>query len=265
MRRPGWGAVSLGTKLGVVILVCMSVATVTTALFFAHQAQVEADTKARRLARGAFDDMVARLRAELEQTFAAMTRTEGTVVTLWSHEVRDRHTADVLLKGMLEDDRDLFGVWTIWKANAYDGRDAAFVGAPGSDASGRYLTYWHQNGMEFTQDYVRDDAGEARFQTPLAKERDFLSEPFFIQSNDQRIAAVSFSEPIFIDGKAVGAIGVDVALRALVDRVEAVAAPRGANASRGTCASPFPSAPSPSTPRVSRNPRSPPCSVSSRR
>ena len=229
-RLPWPGRSSLRTKLGAVVLAWMTVGMAVAALFFVHQAQVEADAKARSLARQAVGDTVERMRAELERTFRAVPRTNNSVVALWAHGVRDRKTVNVLLKGVLEDNPDHFGAWTVWKPNAFDGRDAAFVNAPGSDASGRYLTYWHQNGMEIALDTVRDYATEPLFRTPLEKGVAFLSEPYFIRSNDQKIAAVSYSEPITSDERVVGAIGINIALKVFMEAIATLPMPQEASA-----------------------------------
>ena len=55
-----------------------------------------------------------------------------------------------------------------------------------------------------------------------------LSEPYFIRSNDRRIATVSYSEPIVVDGKTAGAIGIDVALSPMRDAIGGLTLPHGA-------------------------------------
>lgn len=41
---------------------------------------------------------------------------------------------------------ELIGTWIGWEPNAFDGRDAAFAGTSGYDATGRFLPYWHHSG-----------------------------------------------------------------------------------------------------------------------
>ena len=222
------GGSSLGTKLGGTIVLCMLAGLGIGALVFAHQAQVEADARSLAQARQSVAETITSVQREIKSTVGAVTTTGVSISTLWTHGVRDRHVADMLLKGVVEDYPDRFGVWTVWKPNAFDGRDSDFAGTPGSDASGRYLTYWHQNGMEITLDTMRDYDRADLVLTPLEKNAAFTTEPYFIRSNDRRIAAISYSEPIIADDKVLGAIGVNIALRPLLDAVASTSASSGA-------------------------------------
>ncbi len=220
----------LAAKLGGIIAVCMTVTVALTIMIFLRQAREAADSKARALADTATDAIVESVKAQFDQTLRVVTTTGESLVTLWNHDVRDRRIADILLKQMLEADSDRFGAWTAWKPNAFDGHDSAHVGDPGSDATGRYLSYWHQNGIEIALDHVRDydDKDNALYQAPLNNGVAHLSAPYFVQSNDRKIAVVSYSEPITSDSKTVGAIGIDLALTPLVDAIKAIPVPEGA-------------------------------------
>ena len=222
------GGSSLGTKLGGAIVLCMLAGLAVGALVFTHQAQVETDARSRAQARQSAAETIASVQREIRRTVGAVATTGAAIATLWTHGVRDRHAADVLLRGVVEDDPDRFGVWTVWKPNAFDGHDAAFAGTPGSDASGRYLTNWHQNGLEITLDAVRDYEHADLVRAPLEKGVAFATEPYFIRSNDRRIAAISYSEPIIADDKVLGAIGVDIALRPLLDAIASTSTSSGA-------------------------------------
>ena len=228
MRR--W-RITLASKLTAVICLCMLATIGAIFAFYHHQARIEADRKARSLASDATAAIVERVRTEFSQSFRMVTSTNEALTALWTAEKRDRATTDVLIKQMLGADPDRFGAWTVWKPGAFDGRDKDFAGKPGSDASGRYLAYWHQNGMEITLDALGgyDDKDNAVVQVPLSAATSFLGEPYFIQSNDRRIATVSYSESIVGDDKVQGAIGIDIALSPLRDSITALALPKGAD------------------------------------
>lgn len=214
---------TLGIKLGAVIALCVVVTMVVAATFFLHQAQVAAEAKEQHLAGEAADALAARIGKELKSSFQAVFATGESLVALKLHQIRDRHVADVLLQHMIEGGKDRFGAWSVWLPNAFDGRDKDFVRSPTSDATGRYLTSWRRNGSDITVDKVSGyDADLPLFTTPLVAGKAFLSEPYYIVGNNgEHAAVVSYSEPIRIDGKIVGAIGVDVALDALHDSLVA--------------------------------------------
>ena len=227
----GWRRVTLAAKLGLLIGICMILTMSFAAVFFLHQAQSEADAKARTLADAATDAVVQQVRNEFEHTFRVVSTTADSILTLWTHDIQNRQICDTLLKQMLEADPDRFGAWTVWKPDAFDGRDEAYVNAPNSDASGRYLTYWHQNGIEIALDHVSgyDDMTNPLYRKPLDESVPFLGMPTFRTSNGRQIAVVSYSEPIVSEDKTVGAIGIDLALAPLVDGVNLIQKPKGAD------------------------------------
>ena len=219
---------SLGTKLGLMTCLCMVMAMLLAASFFNHLSNRAADAKAQSLAGELSDNLASRVKAGFDASFEVVTTTNEALTALWTHGVRSRSIGDILLRQMLEADSDRFGAWTAWKPDAFDGHDDGFVDAPGSDKTGRYLTYWHQNGMEIAHDHVTGyaDRSLALYQVPLDTNTAYLSEPYFIDSHDRRIATVSYAEPIFADA-VLGAIGIDVTLAPLFDVFTSLPLPPG--------------------------------------
>ena len=228
VRRSFGGSLSLGTKLGLITCLCMVAAMVLAASFFIRQSAKAADAKAHSLADELSEDLTSRVKAGFDDSFKVVTTTNETLTALWTHDVRSRSIGDILLRQMLEADPDRFGAWTAWTPDAFDGRDSAFVDDPGSDKTGRYLTYWHQNGIEIARDHVTGyaDKAAALYQVPLETDTAYLSEPYFIDSHDRRIATVSYAEPISGD-KVLGAIGIDVKLTPLLDVFSSLPLPDG--------------------------------------
>ncbi len=221
---------SLGGKLGLITCLCTAVTLLVAASFFTGQARTAADTKARSLANRLSESLVARIKASFDASFQVVSTTTGNFAALWAHDVKSRSVGDILLKQMLEADSQRFGAWTVWKPNAFDGRDKDYVGTPASDETGRYLTYWHQNGIELALDKVRGyaDGNAELYRVPLQTKTSYLSEPYFITSNDRHIATVSYAEPIVVDENVLGVIGIDVALAPLRDVIAALPLPEGA-------------------------------------
>ncbi len=219
-------------KLGGVIAACMLLALGLAIALFSHHLASVADFKARALANEAISNTAARVRSDIERSFSAVTHTNDDLVALWTSKANDRRTADILLKRLLEAEPVRAGSWVVWAPNAFDGKDQAYVNAPNSDRTGRYLTSWRRNGTTVSlgavHDYERQDA--ALYQTPLRSGNAFVSEPYYIVQDDgQPMTVVSYSEPIICDGKILGAIGVDIAVSPLRDRIVATSLPNKAS------------------------------------
>ncbi len=227
VRRHIFGSLSLGTKLGLITCLCMVTAMVLAANLFLRQSGKAAEVKAHSLTDEFSDNLTSRVKAGFDASFRVVTTTNEALTVLWAHGVKSRSIGDILLRQMLEADSDRFGAWTAWKPDSFDGRDSDFVDAPGSDKTGRYLTYWHQNGIEIAHDHVTDHGDKAApYQVALDTGTAYLSEPYFIDSNDRRIATVSYAEPIAAD-QVMGAIGIDVRLTPLLDVFDSLPLPEG--------------------------------------
>ena len=224
---------SLGMKFG--LLVCIAAATVAAVgeSFLAFRAAAVSRSRASEVAMRKLADVAATLSKDLERSFDVVRRTRETMVALRDDGVVDRHVHELLLKQILEGDSDRFGAWTAWDPNAFDGRDAAFADRPGSDASGRFLSYWHQNGVEITLDHVGgyDEPGYGdRVHVPLTTGVAYLSDPYAIETAGKTVTIVTFAAPIETGGRRSGVIGLDLALTPLQQLIDDLDLPSGSKA-----------------------------------
>ena len=117
---------------------------------------------------------------------------------------------------------DLFAMYTIWEPNAFDGKDDAYKGKPGHDATGRYVPYFARSegkvGLEALVDYDKPGPGDY-YQVPKATGKDFLTEPYSYAVGGKNVLMTSFMVPLLFDGKFLGETGVDIALDALAGDV----------------------------------------------
>jgi methyl-accepting chemotaxis protein len=137
----------------------------------------------------------------------------------------DRAAADSLLKSVLEGNPDFLGVWTCWEPDAFDGKDADFVGKPAHDATGRYIPYWNRGAgaaaVEPLADYDKPGAGDYYL---LAKNTgdETLLDPYVYKVAGKDVLMTSVVVPIKIDGKFVGVAGVDLTLSNFQDQVSKI-------------------------------------------
>ncbi len=232
--RLGWRGASLGTKLGGVIA-CFTLATmILTAAFFQHQASGDAQSKARAQGLATSEAIADKIETRIGDALRVVPITQDVILALWSDGTRDRHIANSLLKHMLGAGLDRYGAWMVWKVDAFDGRDKAFAGEPGSDLSGRYLTYWHHSDAGIALDHMRDydNRDNALYQVPTETGSDYLSEPYYIVGDSgDPLSVVSYSRPLIVDEKIIGAIGVDVALAPIQALINAIKLPDGGSIS----------------------------------
>ncbi|WP_432487187.1 methyl-accepting chemotaxis protein [Kineococcus sp. SYSU DK018] len=150
----------------------------------------------------------------LERTLVAMRATGAS-----------RAQADAVQEQLVEANPDFLGVWSGWEPNAFDGQDAAHAGAPGHDATGRYVPYWHRDGSAVSVtplvDYDTSGAGDY-YQIAFRSGQEKVLEPYEYEIGGQAVLMTSVTVPIRVDGEVVGVAGVDLPLAALQEQVAAL-------------------------------------------
>ncbi len=133
-----------------------------------------------------------------------------------------RETMNLVFERLMADNAFALGVSTGWEPNAFDGKDDAYKGKPGHDATGRYVPYFARSegkvGLEALVDYDKPGAGDY-YQVPKATGKDFLTEPYSYAVGGKNVLMTSFMVPLLFDGKFLGETGVDIALDALAGDV----------------------------------------------
>lgn len=127
-----------------------------------------------------------------------------------------------ILRSCLENNDELFGVWTVWEPNALDARDNDYVNAPGHDATGRFIPYWNRAGgfhLEPCVDYDAPGLSGEYYRRPKATLKDVLMEPVSYKIGGEDITVVSMVSPIIVADRFMGVVGVDYSMKKFVELV----------------------------------------------
>ncbi len=139
-----------------------------------------------------------------------------------------RDAANRLLKSTLAAHPQLLALSTIWEPNAFDGRDQAYVNAPGGDATGRFIPYWHrsQGGIAVSPltDYTKEGAGDY-YLLPRRTGKAVMIEPYHYEVDGKDVLMTTITEPVVENGKVIGAVCADIALSDLQRRIGAMRVP----------------------------------------
>jgi len=127
----------------------------------------------------------------------------------------DRANSDRVIETLLKDNKIALGVWTGWDPNAFDGKDAEFVGKKGHDATGRYVPYFVRSGDKILHDplvdYTVPGAGDY-YILAHSQVKPVVVEPYSYTIDGKPQLITSLVAPITVDGKAVGVSGIDISL-----------------------------------------------------
>ncbi len=126
----------------------------------------------------------------------------------------ERDTLINIFKHAVESTDSIFGLWTCWEPNAFDGDDASYINAPLHDATGRFVPYVYQGGSEALEDYTDPVAGDY-YLGALNSGKTYTTEPFYYEVGGKKTLLYSIAVPILVNGKAVGVVGADINLEIL--------------------------------------------------
>jgi methyl-accepting chemotaxis protein len=122
---------------------------------------------------------------------------------------------NILLKQLAEGNPGIAAVWTCWEPNALDGLDARYVNTPGSDATGRFLSYWALSAGEShvgaVRDYTNNGLGDY-YLIPLHTGNEVITEPRLYEINGTKSLLTSMAVPIKKNGRTIAVAGIDIAL-----------------------------------------------------
>jgi methyl-accepting chemotaxis protein len=128
-----------------------------------------------------------------------------------------------MLKKVVEDNDTVFGAYTLWEPNAFDGNDAAYAGKSGYDDTGRFIPYVVRGDagiyVEALKDYEQEGAGDY-YQLPKKTGKACVLDPFEYETGGKKVFLTSMVVPIFIDGKFAGIVGEDILVDTLIQEIK---------------------------------------------
>lgn len=125
----------------------------------------------------------------------------------------------------------MFGLWTGWEPNAFDGKDELEKDKIPSDKSGRFVPYITRKGdgtfnLEPLLDYDKEGAGDYYLQ-PKKLLKDTVIPPYAYPVNGQTILMMSLTSPIIVDGVFYGVAGSDIDLSFFQELADTKSLPSG--------------------------------------
>ncbi|QHF52369.1 methyl-accepting chemotaxis protein [Pseudomonas sp. S49] len=140
-----------------------------------------------------------------------------------------REELNLSLKTAFERNDKVLGIWLAFDPNALDGKDSEFANdaARQSNEAGRFATYWSRAaGASLNTIMVEEDLTKTTlsvsgtpynswYTCPRDNKRTCLLDPYADTVGGKEMLMTTISVPLIVDGKAIGVVGVDIALDAL--------------------------------------------------
>ncbi|VVN04878.1 Methyl-accepting chemotaxis protein McpU [Pseudomonas fluorescens] len=187
------------------------------------------------------------LQAKAAEQAVRVQKTFGetlTVVTALADQIKDMRTLaakrelapgalreelNQSLKTAFERNGKVLGIWLAFEPNGLDGKDSEFVddAARQSNEIGRFATYFSRAGGETLNTImVEEDMTKTTlnlsgtpynvwYTCPRDSKRTCLLDPYADTVGNKEVLMTTISVPLLVDGKAIGVVGIDIALDAL--------------------------------------------------
>ncbi|MDR0684634.1 MAG: methyl-accepting chemotaxis protein [Spirochaetaceae bacterium] len=122
---------------------------------------------------------------------------------------------NILLEQLAESNTEIAAIWACWEPNALDGLDARYANTPGTDETGRFISYWvrTKSGVKLNalRDYTVSGGGDF-YLIPMRTGEETVVEPYFYKIDGTDRLITSLAVPIKQGSRLLGVAGVDIAL-----------------------------------------------------
>nr|WP_095137048.1 methyl-accepting chemotaxis protein [Pseudomonas sp. Irchel s3a10] len=187
------------------------------------------------------------LQAKAAEQAVRVQKTFGeslTVITALADQIKDmrvlaakrsldagalREELNLSLKTAFQRNDKVLGIWLAFEPNGLDGKDSEFVNdaTRQSNEAGRFASYWSRAaGSALNTIMVEEDMTKTTlsvsgtpynswYTCPRDNKRTCLLDPYADTVGGKEMLMTTISVPLIVDGKAIGVVGVDIALDAL--------------------------------------------------
>ncbi|MBB5372387.1 methyl-accepting chemotaxis protein [Acidocella aromatica] len=158
----------------------------------------------------------ARVEAWFRQIAATLHALKHALVGLRKSEgALSRPAFNAVMTEFLTNNPGLLALACCMEPNAFDGRDAEFVNTEGTDASGRFVSYWYRgNGriaVEPLQGYDTPGRNDY-YELPRRTGADVMMEPYDYPVAGNMVKMTSLMSPLKLKGRFAGVLGADFLL-----------------------------------------------------
>ncbi|GGD41655.1 methyl-accepting chemotaxis protein [Pseudoxanthomonas indica] len=164
----------------------------------------------------------ARISSDLTRAFDTNDALANALLTQRADGGLERKRASMLMHNQLVAHPEWTGVGTIWETQAYDGKDAEFIDAEGHDATGRFMSYWAWSNGQPMQEPLRDYEVPGNgdwYVLPRKLKQPIVIDPYTYEIGGQKILMTTMATPMVEDGKFLGVVTIDVALKSLQESI----------------------------------------------
>ncbi len=149
--------------------------------------------------------------------FSLLSSLNKTIEEAGKKGTMNRDEVISFLQRSIQEDDSILGIFTCWEPNAFDGKDNNYINLPLYDETGRFMTNIVKHGSEFYKEPLSNfNKGIDDYYSKVKSSgKSIVLDPFKYKIGDKNVFITSIVEPLYIDEKFVGVIGINVSLDSL--------------------------------------------------
>jgi len=119
---------------------------------------------------------------------------------------------NVIIEGLVEQDKNLIAVWCVWEPDVLEGEDRPYIGTKGTGVSGRFSPYYFWNNGRVDM-VVLEDFNDPAYLLPKNSGNQTIIDPYMYDVGGKKQLMTTVCIPIYdINKKVVGVAGIDLPL-----------------------------------------------------
>ncbi|MDR3192402.1 MAG: methyl-accepting chemotaxis protein [Treponema sp.] len=126
---------------------------------------------------------------------------------------------DNTLLSIMESNPNFMGMFSIWKPDAIDGRDADYINDPGTDSTGRYMPWYTRGSGTLEKRSLSEYDYYGEVSANIDKAEPVISNPYFTTVAGKKILSTRLCYPIITGNGIVGRVGIMVDLSSSSDTI----------------------------------------------
>ncbi|MBB3656035.1 methyl-accepting chemotaxis protein [Rhizobium sp. BK650] len=216
---------SLAAKLIVITGAAIALVLVVSNLFLIDQTRNRVQTLTLDQANSEAKSIANEIAANVGELASAARTMSGVVGRGHEGHILDRKGIISILKANLEQNAFAFGSWFCEQLGAFDGKttEIANNNDEGTNKAGAFTPYWSKNRTGDIQFSTFDNDYTAEWWKLAADSgKGAITAPYLAEGTDVPTLLTSIAYPVMSGGKMIGVEGVDISLKSLTDKVQAL-------------------------------------------
>lgn len=203
---------SLEGKIITVGSICIIFTSIFLILYTSYSVQTEELSNAKKLLQSESESNVRLLKGLFNKPIqVSKYLTSYIIQSKKENALPSRKSLNILLKEILRNDKDLFGVWASWNPDAVDGSDEEYEGREGSTKKGGYAPYLTKSKTNTISLSPMENYLNEKWYIKQKNIKDtFMPRPTAYMTQGQMTVTIGSNTPIWIDGKFIGTMGANV-------------------------------------------------------